>query len=186
MPKPRIPITRCSLALAALDLSPALAPAAALAARKLAAEGRVWRAQDVIEAAWAQTPHPDLAAAYAAIKPDETPEERAERLIGLAHLKRDHFESRMLEAEQDVNLSNWSEARRVLAPLAARLCQRAGLRADGRDRTGRSGTMPPPPMAGSSAPCARRAMPNGAASACGWSSAKLAGGLRIIAAPSTR
>lgn len=116
-----------SLAVAALDLSPALAPAAALAARKLAAEGRAWRAQDVVEAAWAQNPHPDLAVAYAAIKPDETPQERAERLIGLAHLKRDHFESRMLEAEQAVTLANWSEARRVLAPLAsgfasARVC----------------------------------------------------------------
>lgn len=115
------------LAQQALDLSPALTPAAALAARKLAAEGRAWRAQDIVEAAWAQAPHPDLAAAYAAIKPDETPGERAERMIGLAHLKRDHFESRMLEAEQDVNLGKWSDARRVLAPLArgfasARVC----------------------------------------------------------------
>jgi HemY protein len=106
------------LAQKALDLSPSLAPAAALAARKLAAEGRVWRAQDVVETAWTQAPHPDLAAAYAAIRPDETPEERAERMIGLAHLKRDHFESRMMEAEQDVNLGKWSEARRVLAPLS--------------------------------------------------------------------
>ena len=116
-----------ALALKALDLSPALAPAAVLAARKLEAEGRAWRAQDVIEAAWAQTPHPDLAAAYAAIKPKETIAERAERLIGLARLKRDHFESRMLEAEQNVNLAKWSEARRVLTPLArgfasARVC----------------------------------------------------------------
>jgi HemY protein len=116
-----------SLALSALDLAPGLAPAAAFAARKLGAEGRQWRAQDVIEAAWAQAPHPDLASAYAAIKQDEKPEERAARLIGLAHLNRDHFESRMLEAEQDVNLGKWSEARRVLAPLAggfasARVC----------------------------------------------------------------
>lgn len=116
-----------ALALKALDLSPALAPAAALAARKLTAEGRAWRAQDVIEAAWAQTPHPDLATAYAAIKPKESVTERAERLIGLARLKRDHFESRMLEAEQNVNLAKWAEARRVLAPLArgfasARVC----------------------------------------------------------------
>lgn len=116
-----------ALALKALDLSPALAPAAVLAARKLEAEGRAWRAQDVIEAAWAQTPHPDLAAAYAAIKPKEPATERATRLIGLARLKRDHFESRMLEAEQNLNLAKWSEARRVLAPLArgfasARVC----------------------------------------------------------------
>lgn len=115
------------LALDALDLSPALAPAAALAAHKLALTGRSWRAQDIIEAAWAQTPHPDLAAAYAAIKPAESADARARRLIGLAHLKRDHFESRMLEAEQAVNLAQWAEARRVLSPLArgfasARVC----------------------------------------------------------------
>lgn len=114
-------------ALEALELSPALAPAAALAARRLAAQGRAWRAQDVIEAAWAQSPHPDLAAAYAVIKPEEPADARARRLIGLAHLNRDHFESRILEAEQAVNLLNWAEARRLLAPLArgfasARVC----------------------------------------------------------------
>jgi HemY protein len=116
-----------STALEALELSPSLAPAAALAARKLAAQGRSWRAQDVIEAAWAQSPHPDLAATYAIIKPDEPADARARRLIGLAHLNRDHFESRILEAEQAVNLMNWAEARRLLAPLArgfasARVC----------------------------------------------------------------
>ncbi|HTQ12576.1 MAG TPA: heme biosynthesis HemY N-terminal domain-containing protein [Rhizomicrobium sp.] len=114
-------------ALEALDFSPALVPAAALAARRLAQTGKAWRAQDIIEGAWAQAPHPDLAAVYAAIRPAESVEERARRLIGLAHLNREHFESRVLEAEQDVNLGQWSEARRILAPLArgpasARVC----------------------------------------------------------------
>ena len=105
-------------ALEALNLSPGLAPAAALAARRLSQAGRVWRAQDIIEAAWVQTPHPDLAGAYVAIKPDEDAETRARRLNGLAQLNRDHFESRMVVAEQAINLSHWPEARRVLAPLA--------------------------------------------------------------------
>jgi HemY protein len=105
-------------ALEALNLSPRLAPAAALAAHKLAQAGRAWRAQDIVEAAWAQTPHPDLASAYAAIRPDEDVETRARRLNGLAQLNRDHFESRMVEAEQAINLARWAEARRVLAPLA--------------------------------------------------------------------
>ena len=105
-------------ALEALNLSPGLAPAATLAARKLSQAGRAWRAQDIIEAAWAQTPHPDLASAYAEIKPDEDVETRARRLNGLAQLNRDHFESRMVEAEQAINLAQWAEARRVLAPLA--------------------------------------------------------------------
>ncbi len=115
------------LALEALALSPALVPVAAMAARRLALQGRAWRAQDILEAAWSAAPHPDLAAAYAAIKPDETAEGRAERLVALAHLNPEHFESRILEAEQAVNLAVWSEARRVLAPLAsdgasARVC----------------------------------------------------------------
>jgi HemY protein len=114
-------------ALEALDFSPALAPAAALSARRLAQTGRAWRAQDIIEGAWAQVPHPDLAAVYAAIKPAESIPERAARLKGLAHLNRDHFESRVLEAEQAVNLEEWGDARRILAPLArgsasARVC----------------------------------------------------------------
>jgi HemY protein len=116
-----------SAALEALEFSPALAPAAVLAARRLAQTGRAWRAQDIIEGAWAQAPHPDLAAVYAAIKPAESIAERAGRLKGLAHLNRDHFESRVLEAEQAVNLEEWGEARRILAPLArggasARVC----------------------------------------------------------------
>jgi len=115
------------LALKALELAPSLVPAAVLAARKLARQGKAWRAQDVVEAAWAQSPHPDLAAAYAVIKPEESADARAQRLIGLAHLNRDHFESRILEAEQNLNIADWAEARRVLQPLArgfasARVC----------------------------------------------------------------
>lgn len=115
------------LATDALALDPGLEPAAAIAARKLAGEGKAWRAQGVVEACWAISPHPDLAAIYASIKPDETHEQRVARLLGLAHLNREHFESRVLEAEEAVLSKNWHEARRVLAPLAndhasARVC----------------------------------------------------------------
>jgi HemY protein len=107
-----------NLANEALALAPGLAPAAVLAARRLAAAGKSWRAQGVIEACWAESPHPDLAEVYAAIKPDESGEQRARRLSGLAHLNREHFESRVLEAEEAVQLKNWPEARRLLAPVA--------------------------------------------------------------------
>ncbi|MGQ0741826.1 MAG: heme biosynthesis protein HemY [Alphaproteobacteria bacterium] len=116
-----------SRALEALALSPALAPAAALAARRLSAAGRIWKAQDAIEAAWAQSPHPDLAVAYADIRPEEETPARAKRLMGLARLNRGHFESRLLEAEQAIALKRWSQARAALHPLAqsfttARVC----------------------------------------------------------------
>ena len=168
-----------ALALRALDLSPALAPAAALAARKLAAEGKRWRAQDIIEAAWAQAPHPDLAAAYAAIKPEGTDEERAARLIGLAHLKRDHFESRMLEAEQDVNLGQWAEARRVLAPLArgfasARVCTLMAEIEQGQrhDAAAAHGWLERAVRAPRDA--------EWRCQACGWTSRQMAGDLRAL------
>jgi len=111
----------------ALALEPGLAPAAILAARKLAADGKAWRAQGVVEACWTTSPHPDLADVYASVKPDESHEERVKRLVNLAHLNRDHFESRVLEAEEAVNDKDWSAARRILAPLAddhasARVC----------------------------------------------------------------
>lgn len=111
----------------ALALEPGLAPAAMLAAKKLAGAGKLWRAQGVVEACWAVSPHPDLAEIYAAMKPDESNEQRVARLVGLAHLNRDHFESRLLEAEEAVLTRNWPEARRLLAPLAgehasARVC----------------------------------------------------------------
>ncbi|HXC55555.1 MAG TPA: heme biosynthesis HemY N-terminal domain-containing protein [Rhizomicrobium sp.] len=116
-----------TLASDALALEPGLAPAAMLAARKLAASGKAWRAQGVVEACWTQSPHPDLAEIYAAIKPDESHEQRVKRLLGLAHLNREHFESRVLEAEEAVLAKNWAEARRMLAPLtheaaSARVC----------------------------------------------------------------
>lgn len=116
-----------ALATDALALEPGLAPAAVLAARKLAASGKAWRAQGVVEACWTTSPHPDLAEVYAAIKPDEGYAQRATRLVGLAHLNREHFESRVLEAEEAVLTKNWHEARRLLAPLAheqasARVC----------------------------------------------------------------
>jgi HemY protein len=115
------------LATAALSLDAGLAPAAVLAARKLAAAGKLWRAQGVVEACWAQAPHPDLAAVYAAMKPEESDADRVRRLVGLARLNRDHFESRLLEAEEAVLTKDWAEARRLLSPLAddratARVC----------------------------------------------------------------
>ena len=112
--------------LTAVKLSPSLAPAAVLAARLLIRKGGLWRAQDVIEEAWTQAPHPDLAAAYAALRPKEDQLARGRRLRALANLNPDHFESRLLTAEQAIIQERFAEARKVLAPLAsfatARVC----------------------------------------------------------------
>ncbi len=114
-------------ALEALALAPGLTAPALIASRHLSEQGRSWKAQDVIEAAWSHAPHRDLAEAYAAMKPEEDRETCANRLIALARLNPNNRESRVLLAEQLAVLHRWGEAQSVLAPLAddfssARVC----------------------------------------------------------------
>lgn len=105
-------------ALEAVALAPGLTMPALIAARHLSAQGRTTRARDVLEAAWADAPHRDIAQALAAIFPEEDLNARGERLIALARLNPMHRESRVLMAEQSVALKRWNEARDLLLPLA--------------------------------------------------------------------
>src|SRR6056297_1998480 len=59
--------------------SPDLVPAAVLAARGYIEAGKKRAAVRVINKAWLMRPHPDLAAAFAGIEPDETPKARLKR-----------------------------------------------------------------------------------------------------------
>jgi len=109
--------TAISRALEAVALAPSLIPAATLAAQKLTKEGRTWKAQDIIETAWAQSPHPDLATAYAAIHPNDDPSARARRMKALVQLNPNHVESRLVAAEQAIAQAQWFDARSALEPL---------------------------------------------------------------------
>lgn len=104
----------------ALALAPGFAPAALIAARHLSAQGRQWKAASLIETAWAQEPHPDLARAYAALKPEETAQSRARRLSALAGMNPDHPESRFLSAAVAISSGRLEDAREALKPLADR------------------------------------------------------------------
>lgn len=106
-----------SSALEAAGLAPGLVPAAGLAARKLSQAGRVWKAQDIIEAAWALAPHPDLASAYAAIHPNDDAPSRAKRMRTLVQLNPAHVESRLVAAEHAIAQRQWFDARAALEPL---------------------------------------------------------------------
>ena len=64
-------------AIEANRLSPDLIPAAAMAARGYIANGKPKYATRVLKKAWDAQPHPDLAAAFAAIVPDEMDEPHA-------------------------------------------------------------------------------------------------------------
>ena len=83
-------------------------------ASRLAARGDKRRARKILESAWAEFPHPDLARAFAALAPDEDPLARLQRTARLAKLRPDSGESHIAIAEAALAAELWGEARRHL------------------------------------------------------------------------
>ncbi len=104
-------------AIEANRLSPDLIPAAVMAARSYIVDGNTRYAGRVLTKAWAAQPHPDLAAAYAEIAPDETPKARLKRFRTLTKINPDDPETRMLLAELNIAAEDFPEARRALGDL---------------------------------------------------------------------
>jgi HemY protein len=105
-------------ALQANKMAPTLIPAAALAARVHAERNAKRKATRALTAAWAANPHPDLAAAFAAIEPEETPDQRRTRFETLTAVLPDHPESRLLAAELALAAEDFPAARKALGDLA--------------------------------------------------------------------
>lgn len=105
-------------AIAANRKSPDLIPAAAFAARGYIEQGKPKFAMRVIKKAWESQPHPDLAAAFAEIEPNETPTDRIKRFQQLARLNPDHSESKLLMAELNLAAEDFPGARKALGDLA--------------------------------------------------------------------
>lgn len=100
---------------------PDLVPAAAMAARALVEQGKKRQASKVITKAWiAQPPHPDLAAAFAAIEPDEAPPAaRLKRFRALTKHREGDADTRMLLAELHIAAEDFPPAaRKALGDLA--------------------------------------------------------------------
>lgn len=104
-------------AIEANKLSPDLIPAAVLAAQSYVDQGNKRYAARLLAKAWAVKPHPDLAAAFARLEPDETPQERLKRFRTLTRHQPDHPETRMLLAELNIAAGNFDEARKALGDL---------------------------------------------------------------------
>lgn len=105
-------------AIEANRLSPDLVPAAVMAARAYIADGAKRHAARILRKAWEAQPHPDLAAAFAEIEPDESPKARLKRFQKLLKLHPDHRESRLVDAELHIAAEDFPGARRALGPLA--------------------------------------------------------------------
>ena len=104
-------------ALQANKLAPTLVPAAALAARVQAAKGAKRKAVRILTSAWGVHPQPELAAAFAALEPDETPDARRRRFATLTAAAPDHIESRLLSAELALAAEDFPAARKALGDL---------------------------------------------------------------------
>jgi HemY protein len=107
-------------AIEANRLSPDLIPAAALAARGYIAKGDKKNATRVLKKAWEAMPHPDLAAAFAEIEPDEDAAKRLSRFRTLTNAHPDSDETRMLLAELVLATEDFPAARRALGDVATR------------------------------------------------------------------
>ncbi|SHJ87484.1 HemY protein [Shimia gijangensis] len=111
------PIEAREAAIEANRLSPDLIPAAVMAAQGYIAQDKPKYATRVLKKAWEAQPHPDLAAAFAAIAPDETPQERIKRFKTLTKNNSDHAEAKMVLAELNIAAEDFPEARRALGDL---------------------------------------------------------------------
>ncbi|TXH95363.1 MAG: heme biosynthesis protein HemY [Pseudorhodobacter sp.] len=100
--------------------SPDLIPAAVMAARSLIAKGDKKGATRVVKKAWEGVAHPDLAAVFAEIEPEETPAARLKRFKPLIAQHPDHDETRLMQAEMLIAAEDFPAARRALGDLIDR------------------------------------------------------------------
>ncbi len=112
------PIEAHETAIEANRLSPDLIPAAVLAARSYIDQDKPRYATRVLKKAWEVRPHPDLAAAFAEIAPNESPAERIKRFVVLTKSNPDNPETKMLKAELHIAAEDFPGARRDMGDLA--------------------------------------------------------------------
>lgn len=105
------------LAIEAAKRDPSHVDAVVAAARHLTAAGSLRIAARLIVDAWRHNPDPVLAAAFAAIEPDEGPTARRLRFDKLIEANPDHPESRLLAAELALVAGDWAGARKVMGTL---------------------------------------------------------------------
>ena len=115
----RDPKGALALAQEACRLAPTLVPAAAICGRLAAQAGDYRRASRILEAAYAQTPHPDLAAAYLHVRPGDSSAERLARGRLLARVAPDDPESLLTVGRAALETHDLPAARAAIAPLLA-------------------------------------------------------------------
>lgn len=98
-----------------------------MAARSYIENGKPRYASRVLVKAWSAQPHPDLAAAFAEIAPDETPAERLKRFRALTKYREGDPETRMLVTELNIAAEDFPAARAALGGLPDELPSQRAL-----------------------------------------------------------
>ncbi len=106
-------------ALEALKLAPGLTPAAVLAGRLLSQRGDIRKATKILEAAWKDISHPDIAAAYLDVRSGDSAQDRLARAQTLAKLRPADPESVLALAGAAIHAREFAKAREALKPLLA-------------------------------------------------------------------
>jgi len=105
------------LAQEACRLAPTLVPAAAICGRLTAQAGDYRRASRILEAAYAQTPHPDIASAYLRVRHGDSSEDRLARARALARAAPSDPESMLTVGRAALEAHDLGAARAAIAPL---------------------------------------------------------------------
>ncbi|MEO1495224.1 MAG: heme biosynthesis HemY N-terminal domain-containing protein [Pseudomonadota bacterium] len=106
-----------ALAVEAAKLDLGNVTAVSTAVKHLVASGSKRAATKLVIDAWQVQPHPQLAAAFASIEPDEAPAARRRRFETLFQLQSDHSEVRFLQAELALVAEDWRGARTAIENL---------------------------------------------------------------------
>ncbi len=103
-----------TLAVEAHGLAPALVPAALVAARLRTRAGEVRKASKILEATWKLSPHPDIAEAYAHVRPGDSVSDRLSRVRTLAGMRAYSCEGAIAIAVAAIDAQKFDEAREQL------------------------------------------------------------------------
>jgi HemY protein len=106
-------------ALEAVKLAPGLTPAAVLAGRMLAERGDVRKAARILEAAWKEVSHPEIAAAYLDARPGDSAQDRLKRAETLTKLRPADPEGVLALTGAAIHARDFARARQTIKPLLA-------------------------------------------------------------------
>lgn len=106
------------IAILANKSCPELVPSAILASAIYLKKGNKKLAASILRKAWTKSPQPELAAAFANLEPQESPENRVSRFKPWIKLHKGTPEVKMLEAELALAAGNYPEARKALGDLS--------------------------------------------------------------------